>query len=66
MRESQKSQILARLKAGERMTTLNAMQPPLFCCRLSERIRELQKDGHIIIKRDIVTEGGARVKEYWI
>ena len=63
---SQNAQILARLKSGEQLTTLTAMQPPLYCCRLSERIRELQAMGNRIDKRTITTINGKRVTMYYM
>jgi len=41
----QNETILAHLKAGRGLTTLEAMHPPFNCCRLSERIREIEASG---------------------
>jgi hypothetical protein len=63
--KSQCEIILDHLYAGEKITPVDALN---FGggFRLSERIRELQKRGHIITKGWFVTENGARVRQYWI
>lgn len=55
--------ILAHLKLGKSLTTLEAHRPPFNCCRLSERIRELQAEG-IRIDHTPVKVGKKRVIAY--
>jgi len=60
---SQKSKILEYLKAGNSITTAGAVS--LFqCYRLSERIREIKKDGYLIGHERETTTGGASIIRY--
>lgn len=62
---SQKSRILEHLKAGNSLTTASAVN--LFrCYRLSERIRDLEKMNHTILREHIRTKDGTRFTEYWL
>ena len=54
---SQKSNILAALKAGERLTPLDALER-FGCMRLAARIGELLYDGWPIVKEDVVIRPG--------
>ena len=65
MIESQKKQILAYMKLGKSITSLEALD--LFgCFRLSGRIYDLSVDGHDIKSEFITLQNGKRVKKYWI
>jgi len=60
---SQKERILEHLKKGNSLTTASAVD--LFkIYRLSERIRELEKLGHVIVRENETTLGGARIVRY--
>ena len=62
---SQKNRILEYLKKGNSITTASAVD--LFkIYRLSERIRDLEKMGHTILREHIITESGTRFTEYWL
>lgn len=62
---SQKERILEYLKKGNSLTTASAVD--LFkIYRLSERIRELENDGHAILHENETTLGGARIVRYWL
>ena len=56
--------ILAHLRNGYGITTLIAMNPPFNCCRLSERIREIEREGWLCTHERIKTESGKRVTYY--
>ena len=61
---SQKSRILAYLKKGNRITSLEALH--LFgCLRLASRIADLRKDNEIK-DQFIKLSNGKRVKQYYI
>ena len=61
---SQKDKILAHLKKGNSLTTASAVD--LFkIYRLSERMRELERLGHVIRRENETTSGGARIVRYW-
>lgn len=65
---TQNDQILRHLKRGGTITQLQAFNQ-FGCCRLSERIRELKRDGHKIhgymcpVK---TRHGRAVVKKYYL
>jgi hypothetical protein len=64
-RPTQAGRILAYLRAGHRITALDALE--LFgCFRLAARIHELRQDGWRIQERAVETRGGKRVAEYFI
>jgi hypothetical protein len=59
---SQASQILAYMKAGNRITGLQALD--LFgCFRLPARIADIKRAGHTVIK-DTIVVNGKRVAQY--
>jgi hypothetical protein len=60
---SQLPRLLAYLKAHNGITTLEASDH-LRICRLSERIRELEKLNYVFEHRAEKTSGGARVVRY--
>ncbi len=63
MKESQNSQILDFLWAGNKLTPLLALE--LFgCFRLAARINDLKRNGWPIITDIITTEKGKRVAQY--
>ncbi len=62
---SQRTAILAHLKAGKSITPLEALSK-FGCFRLSERIREIQARGHAIEKDWHETANGSRVRKYWM
>ena len=60
---SQKNRILEYLKTGKSLTTASAVD--LFkIYRLSERIRDIEKMNHTILREHITTEDGTRFTEY--
>lgn len=59
---TQNSILLAALQRGESITTLEAMQR-FGCCRLSERVRELEQQGYAIDHAP-VHENGKRYVRY--
>jgi hypothetical protein len=62
-RPTQAGRILAYLRAGNRITALEALQ--LFqCLRLAARIHELRQDNWQIIERTVETASGKRIAEY--
>ena len=60
---SQNEQILADLKAGKRITPMDALND-YGCFRLSGRIYDLRQEGHNIIAETKASESGARFAEY--
>jgi hypothetical protein len=46
--QTQKQMVLNHLRTRGSITTLIATKRPYLCFRLSERIRELERDGHLI------------------
>lgn len=64
-RPTQAGRILAHLRAGNRITALEALE--LFqCFRLAARIHELRAQHWVIQERTVETRGGKRVAEYWL
>ena len=60
---TQAGRILAHLRAGNRLTALEALDA-FGCFRLAARIHELRRDGWQIEERTVETRGGKRVAEY--
>jgi hypothetical protein len=61
---SQTEAILKHLKAGNKLTPLQALQK-FGTLRLSGRVLELRQAGYDI-KRTMVRRGASRVAQYWI
>jgi hypothetical protein len=64
-RPTQAGRILAYLRAGNRLTALDALEQ-FGCFRLAARIHELRREGWAIEERTVETRGGKRVAEYWL
>lgn len=64
-RPTQASRILAHLRAGNRLTPLDALER-FGCFRLAARIHELRREGWDICERAVETASGKRVAEYSI
>ena len=62
-RPTQAGRILAHLRAGNRLTALQALEE-FGCFRLAARIHELRRDGWNVQERTVETRGGKRVAEY--
>jgi hypothetical protein len=62
-RPTQAGRILEHLRAGNRITALEALDA-FGCFRLAARIHELRRDGWAIQERTVETRGGKRVAEY--
>jgi hypothetical protein len=62
-RPTQAGRILAYLRAGNRLTALDALER-FGCFRLAARIHELRRDGWAIEERTVETPSGKRVAEY--
>jgi hypothetical protein len=62
---TQTQQILAALKAGRRLTPIDALRD-FSCFRLGARIYDLKQSGHGITKTMVETDGGAMVACYSI
>ena len=62
--QTQNQRILAHLKAGHRLTPLEALDR-FGCMRLGARIWDLRQEGHDIRDR-LVSRGGAHVAQYWL
>ena len=60
---SQNTAILAHLRAGKRITGLDALTR-FGCSRLAARILDLRQAGHPITGETITTDTGKRCKEY--
>lgn len=63
--QSQNARILAHLKNGERITSLDALNQ-FGCLRLSARIKDLRDRGHAIHAEFIEVSSGKRVKQYFM
>jgi len=62
-RPTQATRILLYLKAGHRLTPLDALE--LFgCFRLAARVHELRREGWQIVERTVETASGKRIAEY--
>ena len=62
-RPTQAGRILAHLRAGNRLTALEALEK-FGCFRLAARIHELRREGWNVQERTVETRGGKRVAEY--
>lgn len=62
---SQAKRILAYMKAGNRITPIEALEK-FGSFRLGARIADLRADGHDIQSEFVTTPTGKRVKCYWI
>ena len=60
---SQKAEILATLKEGERLTALDALER-FGCFRLAARIHELKQEGWNIVPEDVTLPNGKVVAAY--
>ena len=60
---SQKAQILTALKAGRRLTAIDALSE-FGCFRMAARIYDLIADGHNIISSKIRSANGKQFSEY--
>jgi hypothetical protein len=57
---TQKNQVLKHLRSRGSLTTLTAFKQ-YSVCRLSERVRELERDGHLINRVNVRRNGRAFV-----
>jgi hypothetical protein len=64
-RPTQAGRILAHLRAGNRLTALEALER-FQCFRLAARIHELRAQHWDIKERTVETPSGKRVAEYWL
>lgn len=62
---TQARRILAHLRAGNRLTALEALER-FGCFRLAARVHELRREGWQIEERTVETRGGKRVAEYYM
>jgi hypothetical protein len=62
-RPTQAGRILAYLRAGNRITAIEALEQ-FGCFRLAARIHELRREGWQIEERTVETRSGKRVAEY--
>lgn len=62
--KGQNFDIYAHLRAGHKITTLIAMHPPFNCCRLSERIREIEDYLGFDLTHERIKVGDKYVTEY--
>jgi hypothetical protein len=62
-RPTQASRILAHLRAGNRLTALEALEK-FQCFRLAARIHELRREGWQIDEQTVETPSGKRIAEY--
>jgi hypothetical protein len=62
-RPTQAGRILAYLRAGNRITAIEALER-FGCFRLAARIHELRREGWNVQERTVETRGGKRVAEY--
>ena len=62
---SQEKQILKYLKAGHRITGLQALAK-FQCMRLSARIGDLEEAGYEFERRMIRVPSGKHVMQYWL
>ena len=60
---TQNARLLNYLESHDGVTQLEAFNG-LGCCRLSERVRELERQGFLISHEPERTAGGARVVRY--
>ena len=64
-RPTQAGRILAHLRAGNRLTALEALDA-FGCFRLAARIHELRREGWKVQERTVETASGKRVAEYFV
>jgi len=64
-RPTQAGRILAHLRAGNKLTALEALER-FQCLRLAARIHELRDAGWQIEERTVETRSGKRVAEYYL
>jgi len=64
-RPTQAGRILAHLRAGNRLTALEALER-FGCFRLAARVHELRREGWQIEERAVETRTGKRVAEYYM
>ena len=64
-RPTQAGRILAHLRAGNRLTAIEALER-FQCFRLAARIHELRREGHRIEEQMVETPSGKRVAQYWV
>ena len=62
---SQCYELLMAMKLGKRLTIWNAMQEH-GCGALHQRIKELKDMGWPILRREVRSDGGAKVAEFWM
>lgn len=62
---SQCAQILAYLKKGKKLTSLEALEK-FGCMRLASRILDLREKGYNIKVMTVDTLTGKRVSQYWL
>lgn len=62
-KQTQKQQVLHHMRTKGSITTLIATKRPYLCFRLSERIRELERDG-FLINHTPVEKRGRRYMAY--
>jgi len=62
---SQAKKILAYMKAGNRITPIEALEK-FGSFRLGARIADLRSEGHEIKSEFVTTPTGKRVKAYWM
>lgn len=62
-RPTQAARILAHLRAGHRLTALEALER-FQCFRLAARVHELRREGWQVQERTVETRSGKRVAEY--
>jgi hypothetical protein len=62
-RPTQAGRILAHLRAGHRLTALEALEK-FQCFRLAARVHELRREGWQVQERMVETKSGKRVAEY--
>jgi hypothetical protein len=62
---TQANRILAYLRAGNRLTALEALER-FQCFRLAARVHELRREGHRIEEQMVETPSGKRVAQYWV
>lgn len=63
--ESQKKRILAYMKAGHRITPIEALEK-FRSFRLGARIADIKDMGYEVKSEFVTTPSGKRVKAYWL
>lgn len=64
-RGSQAYELLAAMKQGVRLTIWNAMTA-YRCGALHQRMKDLRDMGWPVRRREILTDGGTRIAEFWL